>query len=137
MSIDYSKSGRLAVNVLIDLYNVRLKSKFKIDFINIEIQPERAKTERSNQLIKDYLNWLPKHFVSHNYDLAKLEILTIEVLVDFDRAFVPTRMNDALQFDVIAKTTWKAKGRNKEIMELKETELIKKEFLKLGIPESK
>lgn len=70
ISIDYMKSGHLAVNVLIDLYNLRLDAKSTFDFINQTIQPEKAESKESKQLLNDYLSWLPDHLENHNCDLT-------------------------------------------------------------------
>ena len=131
------KSGRLAVNVLIDLYNLGLETKSTFDFINQVIQPIRAESKGSKQLINDYVYWLPDHFEKHNCDLTKLEKLETTFWIDFDYAFSPPRMDNTLEFTVNALTKWKADGRDEEIIEVSQTELIKKNFLKLGIPEMK
>jgi len=39
MSIDCMKSGRLAVNVLIDLYNLKHEPEATFDFVNKTIKP--------------------------------------------------------------------------------------------------
>jgi hypothetical protein len=62
MSIDYMKSGRLAVNVLIDLYKIGKENRANFDFINREIKPKEAESKASRELLNDYLNWLPEHF---------------------------------------------------------------------------
>lgn len=131
------KSGRLSVNVLIDLYNLRLESKTTFDFINNTIQPNQAESKESRQLMIDYLSWLPDHFESHNCDLTKLEKLEVTIWTDFNKAFSPPRMNDTIEFTVNALTKWKADGRDEKIIEISQTELIKKTFLKLRIPEIK
>lgn len=131
------KSGRLAVNVLIDLYNLGLASKTTFDFANKTIQPDQIESKESRQLLNDYLDWLPDHFESHNCDLSKLEILETTIWTDFDKAFSPPRMNDTIEFTVNALTKWKTEGRDEEIIEISQTELIKKNFLKLRIPEIK
>ena len=69
------KSGRLAVNVLIDLHNLGLETKKTFDLINKTIQPDQAETKGSLQLLNDYLDWLPDHFENQNCDLTKLEKL--------------------------------------------------------------
>jgi hypothetical protein len=137
ISIDYMKSGRLAVNVLIDLYNLGLGSKTTFDFINKTIQPDQAESKESRQLLNDYLDWLPEHFENQNCDLSKLEQLEITIWTDFDKAISPPRMNNTLEFTVNALTIWKADGREKQTVEISQTELIKKGFLKLRIPEMK
>lgn len=137
ISIDYMKSGRLAVNVLIDLHNVGLETKTTFDFIKKAIQSEKADTKVSRELLSDYLDWLPDHFEKHNCDLNKLEELETTIWTDFDKAFSPPRMNDTIEFTVNALTKWKADGREEEIIEISQTELIKKNFLKLRIPEFK
>lgn len=137
MSIDYMKSGRLAVNVLIDLHNLGLENKTTFDFINKTIQPNKALSKESKQLLVDYVDWLPDHFEKHNCDLTKLEKLETTIWTDFDKAFSPPRMNDTIEFTVNALTKWKADGRDEEIIEISQTELIKKNFLKLRIPEFK
>ena len=137
ISIDYLKSGRLAVNVLIDLHNLGLETKTTFNFINQTIQPEIAESKESRQLINDYLDWLPDHLENHNCDLTKLEKLETTFWTDFDKAFSPPRMDNALEFTVNAVTIWKADGREEQTIEISQTELIKKNFLKLRIPEMK
>lgn len=137
MSIDHAKSGRLAVNVLIDLYNLGLETKTKFDFINKTVQPDQAESKGSRQLLNDYLDWLPDHFENHNCDLTKLEKLEATIWIDFNKAYSPPRMDNALEFTVNALTIWKADGREEQTVEISQTELIKKNFLKLRIPEMK
>lgn len=137
ISIDYMKSGRLAVNVLIDLYNLGLETKSTFDFINETIHPVLAESKESRQLLNDYLDWLPDHFTNHNCDLNKLEKLETTIWSDFDNAFSPPRMNDTIEFTINALTKWKADGRDEEIIEISQIELIKKNFLKLRIQEIK
>jgi hypothetical protein len=98
------KSGRLAVNVLIDLYKLGLETKSTFDFINQTIQPEKAESKESRQLIDDYSSWLPEHFENHNCDLAKLKKLETTIWTDFDKAFSPPRMNDTIEVTVNALT---------------------------------
>jgi hypothetical protein len=131
------KSGRLAVNVLIELYKLGLETKTTFDFINKTIKPDQAESKESRQLINDYLNWLPDHFKVHNCDLIKLEKLETTIWVDFDKAFSPLRMSDTIQFTVNAVTKWKSDGRDEQTVEISQSELIKKSYLKLRIPEMK
>src|SRR5690606_24658948 len=70
ISIDYMKSGRLAVNVIIELHNAGLESKATFDFINKSIRPTKAESTESRQLMDNYLDWLPEHFKNHNCDLS-------------------------------------------------------------------
>lgn len=137
MSIDYMKSGRLAVNVLIDLYNLKLEPKATFDFIYKTILPIEATTKESIELLKDYLSWLPDHFANHKCDITKLEKLEITIWTDFDKAIVPKGMSNCKEFVVYTTTTWKAEGRDELIIEISQTELIKDSFIKLRIPEFK
>ncbi len=137
MSIDYMKSGRLAVNVLIDLYNLNLEPKATFDFVEKTILPTKAMTKESNELLNDYLSWLPDHFARHNCDLAKLEVLQITIWTDFDNAKTPPGMTNSKEFVVHTLTKWKADARNEQTMEISQTEIIKENFLKLRIPEFK
>lgn len=137
MSIDYMKSGRLAVNVLIDLHNLGLENKTTFDFINKTIKPNKAESKESKQLLSDYLDWLPDHFEKHNCDLTKLEKLETTIWTDFNKAFSPPRMNNTIEFTVYAVTKWRADEKNEQTLEISQTELIKKNFLKLRIPEIK
>jgi len=137
MSIDYMKSGRLAVNVLIDLYNLKLEPKATFDFINTNILPAEAMTKESNELLKDYLTWLPDHFAAHNSDLTKLERLEITIWTDFDKAITPPGMSNCKEFIVHTATKWKADGRDEQTIEISQTEVIKENFIKLRIPEFK
>ncbi|MFB9053074.1 hypothetical protein ACFFVB_08265 [Formosa undariae] len=131
------KSGRLAVNVLIELYNLGLETKTTFDFINKTIHPDKADSKESRQLLNDYLDWLPDHFTNQNCDLTKLENLETTIWTDFENAFSPPRMNDTLEFTVNAVTHWKADGREEQTIEISQTEFMKKIFLKLKIPEMK
>lgn len=137
MSIDYMKSGRLAVNVLIDLYNQKLESRATFDFINKTILPTNAISKESKELLKDYLSWLPNHFEAHNCDLTKLETLVVIIWTDFDKAITPPGMNNSKEFVVHALTKWKAAEQDEQIIEISQTEIIKENFLKLRIPEFK
>jgi len=137
MSIDYLKSGRLAVNVLIDLYNLGLETKTTFDFINKTIQPEQAKSKESKQLLNDYLDWIPEHFQNHNCDFSKLEKLETTIWIDFDKAETPKGMSNQLRFIVNAITEWKVAQRDLQTIEISQEEIIKVNFLKLRIPEMK
>jgi hypothetical protein len=135
MSIDYMESGRLAVNVLIDLHNKGLETKAPFDLIRQSIEPIEANSKESKKLLADYLDWLPDHFSNHNCDLSKLERLEVTILIDFDKAITSVRMNDAIEFVAVTSTNWKADGREDGKIEIKQTEVIKRTFLKSGIPE--
>ncbi len=137
ISIDFMKSGRLAVNILIDLHNLGLATKTTFDFIKNTIHPDQAESKESQQLLNDYSDWLPDHFKNQNCDLSKLEQLEVTIWTDFDKAFSPPRMNNALEFTVNSLTIWKVDGRENQTVEISQTELIKKNFLKLRIPEMK
>jgi hypothetical protein len=137
MSIDHMKSGRLAVNVLIDLYNVRLEPKATFDFVCKTIKPTDARTNESGELLNDYVSWLPDHFVAHNCDLTKLEKLEISIWTDFDKAVPPTGMSNSKEFELHTLTKWKADGRKEQTIEISQTEIIKENFIKLRIPEFK
>jgi hypothetical protein len=129
------KSGVLAVNVLIDLLNLNLETKATFDFIKKSIMPTQADTKRSRQLLQDYLDWLPAHFLSHNCDLSKLEKLEITFWADLAQARTPNGMSDTKEFTVYATTTWKADNRDEEIIEISQVELVKQNYLKLRLPE--
>ncbi len=137
ISIDYMKSGRLAVNVLIDLYNHKIETKATFDFLNEEINPEDANSKESNKLLVDYMTWMPELFENHNCDINRLEKLFTTIWIDFENIRTPPRMNDTIELEVNAKTIWKAEGREEQTIKIKQTELIKKVFLNLGIPEMK
>ncbi|MEO0626099.1 MAG: hypothetical protein AAFY91_03865 [Bacteroidota bacterium] len=137
ISIDKTKSERLAIDVLIDLYNRGLETKSSFDFINQTILPDRVVTEESRQLIIDYMSWLPDHFENHNCNLSKLEKLVTTYWTDFDKAFSPPGMKSALEFTISAQTVWRADGRKEQTIEVSQTELINKSFLQLRIPEIK
>lgn len=123
------KSGRLAVNVLIELHNLGIESKATFDFINKSIKPKEAEYLESRQLMEDYLNWMPEHFNNHNCDLNKLEKLEITFWTDFKNTLPNERnLNDRI-FKVSAKIKWKAIGKNEEIIELSQSEIIPKRML--------
>jgi hypothetical protein len=134
-SVDYSKSGRLAFNVLIHLNNLTLKPSATFDFVNKTIQPEEAISKESKKLLNDYLGWLPTHFKNHNCDLNKLEKLTIVISTDFDKAFYPQGMNKAKQICLQTRTNWKADNRDEEVIEITLNEIVDDYYLKTGIPE--
>ena len=131
------KSGRLAVNVLIDLHNLKHEPKVTFNFIDKTIVPTDARTKKSSELLNDYLDWMPEHFARHNCDLTKLEVLEITIWTDFDNAETPPGMSNCKEFVVHTLTIWKADGRDTETIEIKQTEIIKENFIKLRIPEFK
>ncbi len=135
ISIDYAKSGRLAINVLIDLYKMDIENKATFDFINRTIIPTEADSKESRQLMYDYINWLSDHFESHSCNLEKLENLEITYWTDFNKAITPRGMKDIIEFEVEALVKWKAEGSDEHIIEITKTELINKSFLTLRIPE--
>jgi len=137
ISIDYMKSGRLAVNVLIDLHKIQTKTLATFDFIQNRIQPKQAVSKESQKLLDDYISWLPEHFNNHNCSLDELEKLATTIWIDFETIKTPPRMNDTIELMVNAKTCWKVDGRDEQIIEISQSELIKKVFLKLRIPEMK
>ena len=126
------KSGRLAVNVLIDLYNLGLETKATFDFINETLQPNEAESKESKQLLNDYLDWLPEHFSNHNCDLTKLEKLETTIWTDFDNTLPYERNQKDRIYKVRALTKWKADGRNYEIIEITQSEIIPKKLVDLG-----
>ena len=134
-SVDYSKSGKLAFNVLIHLNNLGLKPYATFDFINKTIQPNEATTNESNQLFNDYLDWLPTHFINHKCDLEKLEKLIINISANFDNAIIPKGMNKCKQICIKTETTWKADSRKEETIEISLNEIVDSYYLKTGIPE--
>jgi hypothetical protein len=135
MSIDFMKSGRLAVNILIDLSNVGIETKATFDFIRKKIEPKEAESKESRQLINDYLDWLPEHFENHDCDLSKLEKLEITIGTDFNKAITPPRMSNMKEFTVQTMTKWKVEQRDEQTIGISQTEILKQNFLKSGIPE--
>ena len=137
MSIDYMKSGRLAVNVLIDLHNLKHEPKATFNFIDKTIVPTDARTKESGELLNDYLDWMSDHFARHNCDLTRLEVLEITIWTDFDNAKTPPGMSNCKEFVVHTLTKWKVDGRDVQTIEISQTEIIKENFIKLRIPEFK
>lgn len=129
MSIDYMKSGRLAINVLIDLHNNGFETKADFDFINKTIEPKAADSKESRQLLSDYLDWLPDHFDKHNCDLKKLERLDIIIKTDFNNTIPYERNQKDRVFQIKSLVTWKADGRNEEYMEISQSEVIPKKLI--------
>ena len=54
-SIDYTHSGKLAVNVLIELKNKKLPTFVRFDFLNKLIDPPMAISDTSIELMNDYI----------------------------------------------------------------------------------
>ena len=135
ISIDYMISGVLAINVLIELLNLNLETNATFDFIKKSILPAEAETKRSRQLLRDYLHWLPTHFLRHNCDLSKLEKLEIKFWADLAQAGKRNGIGDTMEITVYATTRWKAESRDEEIIEIHQVEFIKRHYLKLGLPE--
>ena len=135
MSIDYMKSGRLAINVLIDLNNLGKQTEFKIDFINKHISPEESISDHSQQLMLDYLDWLPEHLRNHNCDEHLLEKLEIKMWADFNSAFSPPGMRNDLEVQINCQAKWKISGRDESVIDITQAEIISKRFIQNGVPE--
>lgn len=129
------KSPKLAINVLIDLNNKGLEPIACFDFISKHIAPKHAETKDSLQLLNDYIDWLPKHFINHNCDLSRIEKLQIHLWTDFYNAETPPRMSNYRIIQVKTKTIWKAYGREEMILEISQGEIIKDTSIKYGLPE--
>ena len=123
------------MNVLIDLLNLNLETNATFDFITKSILPTQGETKRSRQLLRDYSDWLPSHFLRHNCDLSKLEKLEIKFWADIAQAGKPNGISDTIEFTVYATARWKAESRDEEIIEIRQVEFIKRHYLKLGLPE--
>ena len=123
------------MNVLIDLFNLNIEPKATFDFINKTINPTNAESKESKKLFKDYLSWLPIHFLNHNCDLTKLEKLEITFWAELHQTTTPKGMSNTKEFIVHAITKWKAENKDDEIIEISQTEMIKENYLKLRIPE--
>lgn len=137
MSIDYTISGRLAVNVLIALYKIKHEPKTTFNFIDKTIVPTDAITKESSELLNDYLDWMPDHFARHNCDLTKLEVLEITIWTDFDNEITPPGMSNCKEFVVHNLIKWKAEGREQQTIEIAHREIIKENFIRHRIPECK
>ncbi len=137
ISNDYTRSGRLAVNILLDLHSQGLETKATIDFINKTISPEQSYNKGSEQLLEDYIMWLSVHFSNHNCDFSKLEKLETTLWINFNKSFSPNSMPDTIEFAIKTSTNWKVEGRENNNMEISKVELINKHYLKTGIPEIK
>jgi hypothetical protein len=134
-SIDYSKSGKLVFNTLVQLNNKGLEPNVTFDFIRKQIIPIQAENESSKKLMNDYLSWLPEHFMRHNCDISKLEKLEINVKSNFIDLTSPNRMDYCKQVEIETNIKWQASGKEIETIQLKEIELVKTEFFKIGVPE--
>lgn len=134
-SIDYMKSPKLAVNVLIALKNIGIKPTATFDFLNRTIEPKEAISRESTQLLNDYIGWLPEHCKRHDCDLRKLEKLQLTIWIDFDKAFTPERMSNCKQITVQTETHWKAVDKNEEIITISQDEIFKAQYLDMGLPE--
>ena len=137
MSIDYAKSGRIALNSVIDLYQIGKKTRVTFDFIQNSISPIEAESVGAKELMNDYLEWLPKHFETHNCNLALLKKLEINISVDFTTAKQPHRMPGVLEFQVFGKVTWKTNKEGTQVLEISNLELMKESFMLERIPELK
>ena len=134
-SIDYMKSGKLAINTLIHLNNLDRQPTAKFNFIAKTVEPDDAILNESKKLLNDYLDWLPTHFKNHNCDINKLEKLEITISADFEKAFTPTGMKKCKQITISTITNWKAEKRNEETIEISQDEIIDENYLKIGMPE--
>jgi hypothetical protein len=135
MSTDYTKSGRLAINFLISKYNNECENQVTFSFVDDSIIPTIFDSTEMKELMTDYLNWIPQHFNNHNCDITQLEKLEITLKADFLNATITDGMNDTREFEYSARTIWKVFGKNEQIIEIAQIELIHKDFLKTGMPE--
>jgi len=71
----------------------------------------------------------------HNCDLSGLEVLQISIWTDFINAAAPNRMNDSVEFNIKTATKWKAFDKEIQLIEISQTEIIKRVYLISKIPE--
>ena len=136
-SIDFRISGILAINILIRLKKQNIVTSTTFDFIAQTITPKQADTKESQQLLKDYLSWLPEHFSNHNCEFAALEKLEITLNIDFDKAFTPIGMSDCKEITMNTIVKWKVKEKDERIINFSEVEVFSNEMLKNGLLEFK
>ncbi|WP_226992753.1 hypothetical protein [Leptospira biflexa] len=134
LSIDYTHSGKLAVNVLLKLKSEENISIVEFDFINTIISPKIAIDDDSLILLKDYQNWLPKHLRNHNCDYTQLECLNIITQLNKNNIFKPKTMENTFQIEIESETTYKLKNREKQSFKLSLIEIINANYLENGIP---
>ncbi len=134
-SIDMIKSPKYAVNILIELRNKGIDPIATFDFVNQLIEPIEANTKSSKQLLEDYSSWLPQHFNNHNCDLKLLEKLKVTIEAEFDGMVSPVRTNDGKELVVKTSTKWKLKGKEEQLTNIQQTELIRTTSITHGIPE--
>ena len=134
-SVDYTHSGKLAVNVIINLHNRGIEAKATFDILNNEIKPVEAISERSKKLLHDYCGWLPNHLLNHECDITKLETLQISIWADFKSAFSPNNMENTRQYELYAQAKWKLIEKNQQVTNISQTELINIDYLQSQIPE--
>lgn len=134
-SLDYTKSGKLALNALIHLNHQGVETRVLFDFMHKTIQPLEAVTKESQTLLQDYLKWLPEHFKNHNCSIGELEKLTVIISADFKKTFPSPHKKDGKQINIETKALWKVKGRNEEMIEIVENQILSDKSLEVGIPE--
>jgi hypothetical protein len=134
-SIDYSQSGKLAMNVLLRFHHLTGGTSVQFDFIHRTISPVGAITESGIKLMNDYLVWLPNLLLSQNCDKDALELLIIKLTSNFKHAITPKGMPDAIELIVTTETTYKLKERDEKVIIINQDEIISKSFLQGLIPE--
>ncbi|WP_246838502.1 hypothetical protein [Leptospira meyeri] len=134
ISIDYTHSGKLAINVLIKLKSEENVSIVEFDFINTTISPEIAIDEESLILLKDYQKWLPEHLRNHDCDYNQLESLNILTKLNKEKIFQPQSMDNTFQIEIESETIYKLKNREKQSFKLSLIEIINSNYLENGIP---
>ncbi|MEJ2373139.1 MAG: hypothetical protein P8Y22_03960, partial [Sulfurimonas sp.] len=83
----------------------------------------------------DYLDWLPEHLKNHNCDDLLLEKLEIKMWTDLNGAFSPSGMKNDLEVQINCQTMWKISGRDENVLDISQAEIISKKNIHNGIPE--
>jgi len=134
-SIDYSKSGIIAINTLFELVNNDQNPTICFDFIRKSIKPSFVRPEKNKLLLTDYLFWLPQHFSKHNCDLSKIEELTICLKIDMNKITIPKDMGEVKEYKVITKVKWKVKNKYPETYSIETNNIISDAVFAKGIEE--
>jgi len=109
------------------LYKEKGVSGIEVDFISGLINPNAANTKEIKQLVKDYIDFLPKLCMSQNVDQNMIRTLRVKVDVGFDSAIVYKSAKDERLLQI--KTNYECVDDMGNIYagSIEESEVIKKQ----------
>jgi hypothetical protein len=126
-AFDFMKSQYTVLQELSVLFKKSSVSNVEIDFMKKIIQPVETQTKVMQQIMEDYIDWLPELCLSQNVDISIIKKLLVKVEIDFLNAEIYKSSRNERVLKIITTYTC-VDDQNNEIKDcIEEKEVVNKQ----------